>query len=520
MKNEMIRSMLFIFLALGSFVSFADPHSGDGSREESRSHGRAVIENEAQARANRLGVLYEKVKSKGLLDEDLMRYFGYLFAGDSFDPESDGFARYSRDVFESMRKQGTEEEKSNLDAGIRKRFLENLEQTKTIDAKEAIEKLVRAFSNWGDDNLTKVADVLATKSNLESWDFAVKNLGLLFLLRARDVSPEAKAASHRLVKVWLENLGRERNVHQNPQNSQEKQHHEFLKKALSELGASDVLKKMDEQAERDSNRHQNGSLANPAILYAHQFRNLVLKEILQGFEMAASQRQKVEQKLNSNEKELAEMLNHFRTGESAADGLSGFNTFAVATTVLTARNPGVALKSMRAISNQPWLPYRIGSDVKASARAGAARTVPFRLAELAHAETEEERNALKKKIETASDNYIEHIPDLMFHLRGRGWHRGDDQLTPYYFHPSAPFEAAALQLMSQDPYFEKSKKKLADQKAFLTKALIASQKADGTFALPDINHSAEEGGYSVSPAWVNPLAGLTLLKLIEDKKVP
>jgi hypothetical protein len=514
----MIQSILVILWMLGNANSLAESHSSKKTLVGLSPHGRAVIESGSKEGAVLLGELYQKAKKRRLLDGELIRYFGYLFAGDSFDPKSDGFARYSRDVFEDMRMQGSEEEKANLDEGLRQRFLDHLERSQTLNPEEAIKKLVQALPIWADPNITKVGDVLATDQNLGTWDFAVKTLGLLFLLRARHVSPEAKAASNRVVELWLDNLVKE-GLHRPPREpSQAKQNREFLKTALSELGASDVLKKMDEQAERDSNRHQNGTLANPAILYAHQFRNLVLKEILQGFKMTASQREKVEERLLANEEGLTDMLNRFRAGENTEDGLSGFNTFAVATTVLIARNPGEALRSMRAISAQPWLPYRIDSDVKASARAGAARTVPFRLAELVHAETLQEKEALKQKLETASDNYISHIPDLMFHLRGKGWHRGEDQLTPYYFHPSAPFEAAALQLMSQDPSFEKSKKKIADQKALLKKALLASQKPDGTFALPDVKHTAGEGGYSVSPAWVNPLAGLTLLKLIEDFK--
>ena len=49
---------------------------------------------------------------------------------------------------------------------------------------------------------------------------------------------------------------------------------------------------------------------------------------------------------------------------------------------------------------------------------------------------------------------------------------------------------------------------------------MMSQKADGTFALPDTKGDSEGGAYNSSPAWVNPLVGLALLSLIDDAKEP
>lgn len=55
----------------------------------------------------------------------------------------------------------------------------------------------------------------------------------------------------------------------------------------------------------------------------------------------------------------------------------------------------------------------------------------------------------------------------------------------------------------------------------LRRAIIASQKVNGTFMLPDTvggptEKKEENGGYYSSPAWVNPLAGLAILCQIDD----
>ena len=102
----------------------------------------------------------------------------------------------------------------------------------------------------------------------------------------------------------------------------------------------------------------------------------------------------------------------------------------------------------------------------------------------------------------------------------------DDRIAPYYFHPTVPYEASALRMLADDPGLSESErthfKYLKDR---LRRGIIASQKADGTFMLPDAvgdptAKKEENGGYYSSPAWVNPLAGLALLCLIDDAQEP
>lgn len=293
---------------------------------------------------------------------------------------------------------------------------------------------------------------------------------------------------------------------------------------MVEIGNCDILKKLADQAVLPENRHLNGVISSPPIIYAHQFRNLVLKEIRRGFVLSKRQRDFLEAKLNKNEVELAEMLRQFLAEEGTTDGLSGYNTYAVATTVLTSREPSLALTAMRAASDQEYVPYYVDSTFKSSPRSAAGRTVPFRLAELAHGRTPNEIKTAREKLAKAAVNYMDYLPDLMYHARGRYWHRGDDRIAPYFFHPTVPYQASALRMLADDPGFsEIQRAHFRVLKVQLQRALIASQRADGTFMLPDTvgdptAKKEENGGYYSSPAWVNPLAGLALLCLIDDSK--
>ena len=79
-------------------------------------------------------------------------------------------------------------------------------------------------------------------------------------------------------------------------------------------------------------------------------------------------------------------------------------------------------------------------------------------------------------------------------------------------------------MLANDPGFtEMERTHFAYLKDRLQRAIIASQKANRTFMLPDTVGNLtlkkeENGGYYSSPAWVNPLVGLALLCLIDDAK--
>jgi hypothetical protein len=345
---------------------------------------------------------------------------------------------------------------------------------------------------------------------------------VLFLLKAREVSPEANALSQSMVASWLKDLADGKSLtplRPTPVSDEDKA---VLSNVLIEIGQPDILQKLSERAALSENRHTNGVINSPPIIYAHQYRNLILKEIRRGFPLNEIQRSRLEAELTNNEAELTDMLRQFQTEEGTTDGLSGYNTYAVATTVLTSQDPSIALKAMLDISDQEYAPYYIDSKFKATPRAGAGRTVTFRLAELAHLSASKDVDTLREKLAKAAVNYMDYLPDLMYHARGRYWHRGDDQIAPYFFHPSAPYEAASLRMLAHDPRLtdvERAHFQYLQHR--LRRDLIASQKADGTFMLPDTVgdpkvRKEENGGYYSSAAWVNPLAGLALLCLIDD----
>jgi hypothetical protein len=452
---------------------------------------------------------FKEAQRRGILTPELLRRLGYLLSGDSFESESPGFARLGRGQFEQVRDALPEAQKHDLDSGMRERFSEVLPHPVSQTPREAILKLMKGKNIWDDKKFSESADFLIGKPFIGSWDFAVKNLGVLFLLKAREVSPEAKRISDEAVKHWLEYLDKK-----GPQER------ESLHPSLSRVDNPDLLKQLENSARSPSNRHKNGVINSPTIIYGHQYRNLVLKEILRIYPLTPDQRKKLANQLAENEKELTEQLSLFELGETTTDEITGYNTFSLVTTILTAKDPSRALQVIREKSEAPFAPYRIYSDYKATPRAGAARTVPYRLAELAHEKDPEKQKVLKQKLAAAATNFMNYLPDLMFHSRGRYMHRGEDQLAPYFFHPAVPYEAAALTSLASDPQFsEIERKEFKEMRSLLTKALLASQKKDGTFATPD-QIGDGDGAYSSSPIWVNPLTGLALLSLIDDTVEP
>ena len=472
--------------------------------------------------AKYLALVFEVAQKRGLLDPEMARYLGRLFAGDSFAPEGNGFGKNSRTYFEKCRSMATPEQKQGLEVGLKQCFEEQIARTPMCSPRESVQKLVRAMTNWGDERYAKSADCFFEPKCASSWNLAVKHLGVLFLLKSREVSPEANTLSQRMVADWLKGLADGKTLTSIKPSQLNAEDEAILSSVLVEIGNPDILKKMAERAQRPENRNAIGVINSPPIIYVHQFRNLILKEIRRGFPLDEIQRGVLETELNKNETELTDMLRQFQAEEGTTDGLSGYNTYAVATTVLTSRDPSLALTAMRAASDQEYAPYYVDSAFKSSPRSGAGRTVPFRLVEVAHGRTPEEIKTAREKLAKAAVNYMDYLPDLMYHARGRYWHRGDDRIAPYFFHPTVTYEACTLRMLANDPGLsEMERTHFRYLKDRLRRAIIASQKVNGTFMLPDTvgdptEKKEENGGYYSSPAWVNPLAGLALLCLIDD----
>ena len=472
--------------------------------------------------AEYLELVFAVAQKHGVLDDELARQLGRLFGGDSFDPEGNGFGKDSRTYFEKCRSMASPELKQSLEAGLTEGFEAQIAKEPICSARESVRKLVGAITNWGDEQYAKSSDCFFGPEYASSWNLAIKHLEVLFILKSREISPEAKSLSDQMVTNWLKGLAVGKTVAPIKPSRPTPENEAILRNALVEIGEPDILQKLSERALRPENRHKDGVVNSPPIIYAHQFRNLILKEIRRGFALNDAERKLLEAELEKNETELTDMLSQFQSEEDTTDGLSGYNTYALATTVLTSRDPSLALKALRVDSDQEYAPYYVDSNFKSTPRSAAGRTVPFRLAEVAHGQTPQEIKTARDRLAKAAVNYMDYLPDLMYHARGRYWHRGEDCLAPYFFHPTVPYAASTLRMLANDPGLPESERMhfryLKDR---LRRSLIASQKANGTFMLPDTEgdptaNKGENGGYYSSPAWVNPLAGLALLCLIDD----
>lgn len=162
--------------------------------------------------AEYLALVFEVTQKRGLLDPELTRYMGRLFAGDSFSPEGNGFGKNSRSYFEKCRSMASPQQKQALEDGLKQCFEEQIAKTPLRTPRESILKLINAMTNWGDERYAKSADCFFAPENASSWSLAVRHLEVLFLLKSREVSPVANAISQRMVDDWLNCLSDAKNL--------------------------------------------------------------------------------------------------------------------------------------------------------------------------------------------------------------------------------------------------------------------------------------------------------------------
>ncbi|MBI1859854.1 MAG: hypothetical protein HYR96_02925 [Deltaproteobacteria bacterium] len=482
--------------------------------------GLSAAERDSQAFADYLEHAYRLAEKKHLLTDRLIRRFGSLIAGDSFDPNAKGFGRYSRYTLENIRDTATKKQQHALDEGVREQMMRQLARSPHRTPREAIQKLVASMPDWSNEKFTRRADYFFGTPYIDSWELAMDSLAVLFLLKAREVSPEARSISDHFVGRWLETLNHPelaKPIHGGLTDEER----EYLKAGLAKANAPDILDKIDQGADRTENRHHDGVIDSSPIIYVHQYRNLILKEILRSFDLSPHESAVVKDRLEKNETELTDMLARFKKGEETTDEITGFNLYALETTVLAARDGSQGLAAMRHYSNRHPR-YHVDSEFPADARAAAPRAPGYRLAELAHSLTPEERAVAVQKLKRASTDFMEHLPSLVVHARGWGMHWGESQWAPYFFFFFEPFAAVAQRLLMQEKSLTPAERHhFRKERAFFARVMTMLQKDDGTFALLAVSGNDEGGkAYPSCAAWVNTLKGLTLLSLIDDAESP
>jgi hypothetical protein len=248
-------------------------------------------------------------------------------------------------------------------------------------------------------------------------------------------------------------------------------------------------------------------------VYGKQFFTLFLRDALRREGMNQSQKDTLKNLLKRPQDSLADDL-HIRPITGTV-GSSLFNTYALSTVLLTMEKTNDEAMEALEEAIDPTDPLRIryeGGGKFESHRGSSARAVPLHLAR--YVNLPKNRDSIRKDLTSAIQNYGDHLPSLMAHLRRGGFHEGPDALAPYYLYATIPYQTAAIELLLQEGRQEGRQEEKPEEKMMLedlrekTKAAILSLvREDGQFYVPE---------YFSSPGYVNPLFGLALIPLAKD----
>jgi hypothetical protein len=342
------------------------------------------------------------------------------------------------------------------------------------------------------------------------WKFAIRSLKWLFLTRASDVCPKAKESLNRWTASWTQLPGRE-----------------AIPSQLLDLPAEGDGILLAEEA---------GARAESSRAYGKIFFIRLLEEL--ATKVAESAQTRVNESLPKSRKSLSGDLVEARRG-----GPSGsiFQTHLIsASTLVLADTPegkdSVRGMTQKMISVVPYggelrIPYVLDIRLAGSDRDSAARAVPFYLSLYQNIKSQN-KEAMQKQMETnlvaALQNYVKHVNDLMMNVPRDQTHLGSDQLAPYYFYSTVPYVSSAIALLASEetvkPDSEQKGDRLRVLETLRTQILQALfQMYDSEKKLFMAQGATDTRLYFSSSSYVNPLAGLALIPLIqtcEGKPVP
>ncbi len=221
--------------------------------------------------------------------------------------------------------------------------------------------------------------------------------------------------------------------------------------------------------------------------------------------------------IEKTEHSLEKDLENYKDKIRGKQGGSAFNTFALSAALIADPTPpDAALEALRQVypglQDPMDIPYHVSLGLVNSKNMEGAngRAVLFYLALL----TKDRSSPVdyRKHLIDALKFYDQQMPRLMAHVLLTGFHQYTDaNNAPYYFYASIPYVTAAIQMLSKNATGDELKE-LEKMRESITKQLLFFLTEDGTF----VPESAAEGDYQSSPAYVNPLAGLALLPLLQD----
>lgn len=261
---------------------------------------------------------------------------------------------------------------------------------------------------------------------------------------------------------------------------------------------------------------------NSLVMYGDTFTALRYRELLRRNDLSEKTRDQLQMALSQTEQSLGSLSAQFKM--KLFIGGSIYHAHAVSTFSLGTSSPSDEIiktfKLTREKSKDPCIvpysadPKRVPTfenmteekkkeAVEQARCEAAARAVPFNLVLLT---SEPDNKTRRDDMIAALKNFIKYSPQLRIQAAGSGVHSHlVCEIAPYYYFPTIPYATSAINYLLKDSN-EKMKAELMDMRNQLKEQLFNSVQQNGLFR----SHAAHSAA-----SYVNPLAGLALIPLIE-----
>ncbi len=435
-----------------------------------------------------------------------------------------------------------------FDRERRKRLRERTaEKVKANPPCQVLCELVRRAPDWSEERFYISPE--GAKGQRLGWEFAMRSLGVLFMAKAAPYCPEAKKRFLEIQNKWLtapevkpSELPKEdatifdvAPVGEQEEKKKEDEAAAYLNAALAEIKVgldAEAVARLEAFAKNAAVRTSNGPPRDAPTVYGKLFYALFLREMQRNTALSSQDQKRVAQAIQADEQSLNGDLGKFERAQRGVDG-SLFNTYLLSSTILALPIPadGALKKLDHLIATAPspaTLPYDIESE-RGNDRSGAARSVVAQLAGYLKAPDAQKKEAQQRKLEFVLNNYLNHVPSLQDHVSYNAVHTGFDGLAPYYYYPSIPYAAAALRKLEHDATDPKLKTQRQEDLQELYGGLLEMLEKDRVFRSLGQNNTANKSEglaeeeqpqgkrtYDSSPAYVNPLAGLAIVAMVDS----
>lgn len=411
------------------------------------------------------------------------------------------------------------------------------QDVESIDLRQVVCTLIQKNPEW--IKFKKSESILSLKENeasaedrismQNSWDAAMLNLQMLFFLEAAPYCQELKDMPQKLTKLLL--------LYPETFKSTKKNNETAIKEfneILEMFRAQHVPEKVIQNWIKMNAIEYETSKWTTADIYRVQFHLLLLQKLFQHLSIDDKARVHIQALIDKTTDEAFTLLEGVPEGEKADDRweTSAFTTYAFASFLIAIPKQFIAreafvkglthLKLLVKTSKDPLaLPYYPNAQEdpyhSMTPKASSARNLPVYLTLYVK---DPNNTEYKKQLIAAIRNWTQHMTSLKLLVRFHNeTHLAeDDDLAPYYFYASAIYQTAAIKLLlEEEDITQQEKEELLQLKQATIVGILGMLQKSGLFIPQGGSHfETSDSLYPSSPSYVNPLAGLALLPLIDN----